>query len=72
VNPDEFTVTLNALRHVLNEMGEERVRNAFDYDKATWRGQIHRRQLAGKLRALRRAIASTRVRAYHARLARVA
>jgi len=72
MNPDEFTVTLDALRHVLDDMCEERERNAFDYDKTTWRGQIHRRQLAAKLRDLRRAIAAIRVRAYHARAARVA
>jgi len=72
MNPDEFTVTLDALRRYLDEMGEERRARPLDYDKTTWRGQMHRQRLAANLRALRRAIAGTRTRAYFARMARVA
>jgi len=69
---DPEAVTLDALTYLLDEMCEERQRNAFDYDPSSWRGQRNRARLAGALRNLRRAIASTRTRAYHARMARVA
>ena len=58
---DAYDIMLEALTKYLDELIEERQRNGFDYGKgSSWANDRRRARLAIKLRALRRAISTTR------------
>jgi hypothetical protein len=64
---DAYGVTLDALRHVIDEMLDDYRNNGCLYHKDSVEGQRRRHRLAVKIRGLRRAIATTRLNQYRAR-----